>query len=97
MEETTSSAEVVAVIPDVISETEENIQESIVTAGVVEARSIGRTTRSLHPVAMTTNVSGVPVSLPVGSIINVSNSSNGTTFNVITSDQIHVSEVTHFL
>ena len=47
-----------------------------------------------HPVAVTSvpGVSGVgvPVSLPVGSIIGVANASNGTTFNVITSDQLQV-------
>lgn len=47
-----------------------------------------------HPVAVTSVPGvpgvGVPVSLPVGSIIGVANASNGTTFNVITSDQLQV-------
>ncbi|XP_057326200.1 deformed epidermal autoregulatory factor 1 [Microplitis mediator] len=82
MEENQTS-ESVAVLPDMseplTSETEE---------------SSGLTTEhESHPVAVTSvqgvsTVQGVPVSLPVGSIIGVANSSNGTTFNVITSDQL---------
>lgn len=84
MEENQTS-ESVAVLPDMseplTSETEE---------------SSGLTTEhESHPVAVTSvqgvsTVQGVPVSLPVGSIIGVANSSNGTTFNVITSDQLQV-------
>ena len=45
-----------------------------------------------HPVTVSASVSnvGVPVSLPVGSIIGVANSADGATFNVITSDQMQV-------
>ncbi|KAG8037480.1 hypothetical protein G9C98_005690 [Cotesia typhae] len=80
MEENQTS-ESVAVLPDMseplTSETEE---------------SSGLTTEhEAHPVAVASvqgvsTVQGVPVSLPVGSIIGVANASNGT-FNVITTDQ----------
>lgn len=58
------------------------------------------TAAGIHPVAVATNVAaaaaglpagvGVPVSLPVGSIIGATLAGNGTTFNVITSDQLQV-------
>ena len=63
-----------------------------------EETSALSTEHEVHPVAVTTVPGvpgvpgvGVPVSLPVGSIIGVANASNGTTFNVITSDQLQVS------
>ncbi|KAK0178777.1 hypothetical protein PV327_007632 [Microctonus hyperodae] len=88
MEENQTS-ESVAVLPD--------MSESL-TSETEEASSL-TTEHEAHPVAVATNVTtgqgvsnvqgvGVPVSLPVGSIIGVANSSNGTTFNVITSEQL---------
>ncbi|XP_058797575.1 deformed epidermal autoregulatory factor 1 [Phymastichus coffea] len=50
-------------------------------------------TTTAHPVAVAANVAtatGVPVSLPLGSIIGVANATSGTTFNVITSDQLQL-------
>ncbi|XP_011300576.1 deformed epidermal autoregulatory factor 1 isoform X1 [Fopius arisanus] len=85
MEENQTS-ESVAVLPD--------MSESL-TSETEEASSLS-TEHEAHPVAVATNVAalpsvqGVPVSLPVGSIIGVSNSSNGTTFNVITSDGLQL-------
>ncbi|KAI4498276.1 hypothetical protein M0802_006762 [Mischocyttarus mexicanus] len=90
MEENQTS-ESVAVLPDMseplTSETEET--------------SALTTEHETHPVAVTASVAsvpgvpgvpgvGVPVSLPVGSIIGVANSTNGTTFNVITSEQLQL-------
>ena len=76
-------------------------QQPTAATATVQARPAGQRSELLpnaHPVAVTTNVAsaipssvGVPVSLPVGSIIGVANSSNGTTFNVITSEQLQVS------
>ena len=64
------------------------------TATVVRAMPQAVQGTNAHPVAVAANVtsvpSAVPVSLPVGSIIGVANST-GTTFNVITSDQLQVS------
>ncbi|XP_046735614.1 deformed epidermal autoregulatory factor 1 [Diprion similis] len=84
MEENQTS-ESVAVLPDMSEPLTSETEESAALTGEHEA----------HPVAVTANVSsvpgvGVPVSLPVGSIIGVANSSNGTTFNVITSDQLQL-------
>lgn len=84
MEENQTS-ESVAVLPDMSESLTSETEESAALTAEHEA----------HPVAVTANVSsvpgvGVPVSLPVGSIIGVANSSNGTTFNVITSDQLQL-------
>ncbi|XP_034950769.1 deformed epidermal autoregulatory factor 1 isoform X2 [Chelonus insularis] len=85
MEENQTS-ESVAVLPD--------ISEPL-TSETEETSSL-TTEHEAHPVAVTTTVQGVstvqgvPVSLPVGSIIGVANSTNGTTFNVITSDQLQM-------
>ncbi|XP_012260744.2 deformed epidermal autoregulatory factor 1 isoform X2 [Athalia rosae] len=84
MEENQTS-ESVAVLPDMSEPLTSETEESSTLTGEHEA----------HPVAVTANVTsvpgvGVPVSLPVGSIIGVANSSNGTTFNVITSDQLQL-------
>ncbi|XP_015591346.1 deformed epidermal autoregulatory factor 1 isoform X3 [Cephus cinctus] len=90
MEENQTS-ESVAVLPDMSEPLTSETEEASALTGEHEA----------HPVAVTANVSsvsgvtgvpgvGVPVSLPVGSIIGVANSSNGTTFNVITSDQLQL-------
>lgn len=86
MEENQTS-ESVAVLPDM---SEPLTSESEETSALT-------TEHEAHPVAVTsvpgvTGVQGVgvPVSLPVGSIIGVANASNGTTFNVITSDQLQV-------
>ncbi|XP_043262406.1 deformed epidermal autoregulatory factor 1 isoform X1 [Colletes gigas] len=90
MEESQTS-ESVAVLPDM---------SEPLTSETEEASSL-TTEHEAHPVAVTASVTsvpgvpgvpgvGVPVSLPVGSIIGVANSSNGTTFNVITSDQLQL-------
>ncbi|XP_043476465.1 deformed epidermal autoregulatory factor 1 [Leptopilina heterotoma] len=86
MEENQTS-ESVAVLPDM---SEPLTSESEETSALT-------TEHEAHPVAVTsvpgvTSVQGVgvPVSLPVGSIIGVANASNGTTFNVITSDQLQL-------
>lgn len=86
MEENQTS-ESVAVLPDM---SEPLTSESEETSALT-------TEHEAHPVAVTsvpgvTSVQGVgvPVSLPVGSIIGVANASNGATFNVITSDQLQV-------
>lgn len=79
MEENQTS-ESVAVLPD-IAEPLASETEAVLTSE-----------HEAHPVAVTASVtsvagiSGVPVSLPVGSIVA---SANGTTFNVITSQQLH--------
>ncbi|XP_051160030.1 deformed epidermal autoregulatory factor 1 isoform X2 [Leptopilina boulardi] len=86
MEENQTS-ESVAVLPDM---SEPLTSESEETSALT-------TEHEAHPVAVTsvpgvTGVQGVgvPVSLPVGSIIGVANASNGATFNVITSDQLQM-------
>lgn len=90
MEESQTS-ESVAVLPDM---------SEPLTSETEEASAL-TTEHEAHPVAVTASVTsvpgvpgvpgvGVPVSLPVGSIIGVANSTNGTTFNVITSDQLQV-------
>ncbi|EGI68429.1 hypothetical protein G5I_02910 [Acromyrmex echinatior] len=88
MEESQTS-ESVAVLPDMSEPLTSETEEAATLTSEHEA----------HPVAVTASVTtvsgvpgvpgvGVPVSLPVGSIIGVANSTNGTTFNVITSDQL---------
>lgn len=90
MEESQTS-ESVAVLPDM---------SEPLTSETEEASAL-TTEHEAHPVAVTASVTsvpgvpgvpgvGVPVSLPVGSIIGVANSTNGTTFNVITSEQLQV-------
>lgn len=86
MEEDQTS-ESVAVLPDMSEPLASETEES--------ANSLTNE-HEVHPVAVTTSVTGVqvpgvgvPVSLPVGSIIGVANN-NGTTFNVITSEQLQV-------
>ncbi|CAK9796674.1 Deformed epidermal autoregulatory factor 1 [Anthophora plagiata] len=90
MEESQTS-ESVAVLPDM---------SEPLTSETEEASAL-TTEHEAHPVAVTASVTpvpgvpgvpgvGVPVSLPVGSIIGVANSTNGTTFNVITSDQLQL-------
>jgi hypothetical protein len=90
MEESQTS-ESVAVLPDMSEPLTSETEEAAALTSEHEA----------HPVAVTASVTtvpgvpgvpgvGVPVSLPVGSIIGVANSTNGTTFNVITSDQLQV-------
>ena len=90
MEESQTS-ESVAVLPDMSEPLTSETEEAATLTSEHEA----------HPVAVTASVTtvsgvpgvpgvGVPVSLPVGSIIGVANSTNGTTFNVITSDQLQV-------
>ncbi|XP_011874321.1 PREDICTED: deformed epidermal autoregulatory factor 1 [Vollenhovia emeryi] len=90
MEESQTS-ESVAVLPDMSEPLTSETEEAAALTSEHEA----------HPVAVTASVTtvpgvpgvpgvGVPVSLPVGSIIGVANSSNGTTFNVITSDQLQL-------
>ncbi|XP_070526915.1 deformed epidermal autoregulatory factor 1 isoform X1 [Cardiocondyla obscurior] len=90
MEESQTS-ESVAVLPDMSEPLTSETEEATALTSEHEA----------HPVAVTASVTtvpgvqgvpgvGVPVSLPVGSIIGVANSSNGTTFNVITSDQLQL-------
>jgi len=90
MEENQTS-ESVAVLPDMSEPLTSETEEAATLTSEHEA----------HPVAVTASVTtvpgvpgvpgvGVPVSLPVGSIIGVANSTNGTTFNVITSDQLQV-------
>lgn len=93
MEENQTS-ESVAVLPDMseglTSETEE---VDGMTTNEHEHEHKHEATGSVASVTgVTTGVQGVgvPVSLPVGSIIGVANSTNGTTFNVITSDQLQV-------
>lgn len=83
------------------NQTSENVAElpdmSESLTSETEETSNLTTEHEAHPVAVTTNASlpgvtnvqGVPVSVPLGSIIGV-NSSNGTTYNVITSDQLQV-------
>lgn len=89
MEENPTS-ESVAVLPDMSEPLTSETEEAATLTSEHEA----------HPVAVTASVTavpgvpgvpgvGVPVSLPVGSIIGVANT-NGTTFNVITSDQLQV-------
>lgn len=90
MEESQTS-ESVAVLPDMSEPLTSETEEATALTSEHEA----------HPVAVTASVTsvpgvpgvpgvGVPVSLPVGSIIGVSNSTHGATFNVITSDQLQV-------
>lgn len=90
MEESQTS-ESVAVLPDMSEPLTSETEEAAALTSEHEA----------HPVAVTASVTtvpgvpgvpgvGVPVSLPVGSIIGVANSTNGTTFNVITSEQLQV-------
>ncbi|KAI4478572.1 hypothetical protein M0804_011895 [Polistes exclamans] len=90
MEENQTS-ESVAVLPDM---------SEPLTSETEEASAL-TTEHEAHPVAVTASVTsvpgvtgvpgvGVPVSLPVGSIIGVANSTNGTTFNVITSEQLQL-------
>lgn len=90
MEESQTS-ESVAVLPDMSEPLTSETEEATALTSEHEA----------HPVAVTASVTsvpgvtgvpgvGVPVSLPVGSIIGVSNSAHGATFNVITSDQLQV-------
>ncbi|KAL2715264.1 deformed epidermal autoregulatory factor 1 [Vespula maculifrons] len=90
MEESQTS-ESVAVLPDM---------SEPLTSETEEASAL-TTEHEAHPVAVTASVTsvpgvpgvpgvGVPVSLPVGSIIGVANSTNGTTFNVITSEQLQL-------
>lgn len=90
MEESQTS-ESVAVLPDMSEPLTSETEEAAALTSEHEA----------HPVAVTASVTsvsgvpgvsgvGVPVSLPVGSIIGVANSSNGTTFNVITQEQLQV-------
>lgn len=89
MEESQTS-DSVAVLPDMTESLTSETEEATTLTSEHEA----------HPVAVTASVTavpgvtgvpgvGVPVSLPVGSIIGVANT-NGTTFNVITSDQLQV-------
>lgn len=84
--EDNQASENVAIIPD--------MSESL--ASETEESSNLTTEHEAHPVAVTTttsalqgvsNVQGVPVSVPLGSIIGVA---NGSTYNVITSDQLQV-------
>ncbi|XP_072747793.1 deformed epidermal autoregulatory factor 1 isoform X1 [Anoplolepis gracilipes] len=90
MEESQTS-ESVAVLPDMSEPLTSETEEATTLTSEHEA----------HPVAVTASVTsvpgvsgvpgvGVPVSLPVGSIIGVSNSTHGATFNVITSDQLQL-------
>lgn len=90
MEESQTS-ESVAVLPDMSEPLTSETEEAAALTSEHEA----------HPVAVTASVTsvsgvpgvpgvGVPVSLPVGSIIGVANSTNGTTFNVITQEQLQV-------
>ncbi|XP_011149932.1 deformed epidermal autoregulatory factor 1 isoform X2 [Harpegnathos saltator] len=90
MEESQTS-ESVAVLPDMSEPLTSETEEAAALTSEHEA----------HPVAVTASVTsvpgvpgvpgvGVPVSLPVGSIIGVANSTNGTTFNVITPEQLQL-------
>lgn len=80
MEDQTSDQ---VVIPD-ITEPLTNESESNENLPSEEHQTVSVTAVEAVPVS-----SSVPVSLPVGSLINVSGS--GTTFNVITPDQLQVS------
>lgn len=87
MEESQTS-ESVAVLPDMSEPLTSETEEASALTTEHEAHPVA-VTASVTPVAGVPGV-GVPVSLPVGSIIGVANSTNGTTFNVITSDQLQV-------
>lgn len=91
MEEAQTS-DSVAVLPDISEPLTSETEDASALASEHEA----------HPVAVATAPGvasvpgvGVPVSLPVGSIIGVTNPSNCTTFNVITSDQLQVLNIFH--
>lgn len=90
MEESQTS-ESVAVLPDMSEPLTSETEEASALTTEHEAHPVA-VTASVTPVAGVPGVPGVgvPVSLPVGSIIGVANSTNGTTFNVITSDQLQV-------
>ncbi|XP_012280581.1 deformed epidermal autoregulatory factor 1 isoform X2 [Orussus abietinus] len=93
MEESQRS-ESVAVVPNMSEPLANETEEGRGVSGLAPEHEA-------HPVAVTASVSAVsgvagvqgvpvPVSLPVGSIIGVANSTSGTTFNVITSDQLQL-------
>lgn len=88
MEENQTS-ESVAVLPDMSEPLTSETEESSSLTTEHEAHPVAASVTSVQGVSSVQSV-GVPVSLPVGSIIGVANSSNGTTFNVITSDQLQV-------
>lgn len=90
MEENQTS-ESVAGIPDITESLSSETEEASALTNEHGAQAVA-VTASVTAVPGVPGVPGVgvPVSLPVGSIIGVANS-NGTTFNVITSEQLQVS------
>lgn len=93
MEENQTS-ESVAILPDMsealTSETEEADDLTTNEHEHEHKHSVATGVTNVTGVSSDVQGVGVPVSLPVGSIIGVANSTNGTTFNVITSDQLQV-------